>query len=34
VDFEDGLEEPVCEDVSRKTDNMLSSDKGMYAVVY
>jgi hypothetical protein len=34
VDVEDGLFESACEDVSRKTDNLLGSDEDMYAVVY
>jgi hypothetical protein len=34
VDVEDGLFEPACEDVSGKTDNLLSSDESMYAVIY
>jgi hypothetical protein len=33
VDVEDGLFEPACEDVSGKTDNLLS-DESMYAVIY
>jgi len=34
VDVEGRLFEPSCEDVSGKTDNLLSSDESMYAVVY
>jgi hypothetical protein len=34
VDVEDGLFEPARKDVSRKANNLLGSDKGMYAIVY
>jgi len=33
VDVEDGFFKTTCEDVPRKTDNLLGSDEGMYRIV-